>query len=294
MSPALEKILAAKRANTYSDEKSIDELRTEHRAGGAAVPWPAGTTWEAVDVGGVPAEWIACGGPTSGKVFLFIHGGGYYRGSAAATRSTAARISAVSGMRCLSIDYRLAPENTFPAAINDTYTAYKWLLDQGVTPANIVVGGISAGGGLTLALLLKLKETGESQPAGAVPMSAWTDLTQSGDTMHTNAASDPVICKAYLDRMAGLYLGGTDAKTPFASPLFGDLTDLPPLLIQIGTAESMLDDSRRFAERARDAGVDVEYEPWDDMFHGWHGSAHVLDEAQQAIESIGRFCGKVA
>ena len=268
-------------------------MRTEHRAGGAAVPLPEGTTWEAVDAGGVPAEWIACGSPTSGKVFLFIHGGGYYRGSAAATRSTAARISAVSGMRCLSIDYRLAPENTFPAAINDTYTSYKWLLDQGVTPANIVVGGISAGGGLTLALLLKLKETGESQPAGAVPMSAWTDLTQSGDTMHTNAESDPVICKAYLDRMAGLYLGGTDAKTPFASPLFGDLTDLPPLLIQIGTAESMLDDSRRFAERARDAGVDVEYEPWDDMFHGWHGSAHVLDEAQQAIESIGRFCGKV-
>ena len=293
MSPALEKILAAKRANPYSDEKSIDELRTEHRAGGAAVPLPEGTTWEAVDAGGVPAEWIACGSPTSGKVFLFIHGGGYYRGSAAATRSTAARISAVSGMRCLSIDYRLAPENTFPAAIDDTYTAYKWLLKQGVTPADIVVGGISAGGGLTLALLLKLKETRESQPAGAVPMSAWTDLTQSGDTMHTNAESDPVICKAYLDRMAGLYLGGTDAKVPLASPLFGDLTGLPPLLVQIGTAESMLDDSRRFAERARDAGVDVEYEPWEDMFHGWHGSAHVLEEAQQAIESIGRFCGKI-
>ena len=293
MSPALEKILAAKRANPYSDKKSIDELRTEHRAGGAAVPLPEGTTWEPVDAGGVPAEWIACGSPISGKVFLFIHGGGYYRGSAAATRSTAARISAVSGMRCLSIDYRLAPENTFPAAIDDTYTAYKWLLEQGVTPADIVVGGISAGGGLTLALLLKLKETRESQPAGAVPMSAWTDLTQSGDTMHTNAESDPVICKAYLDRMAGLYLGGTDAKMPLASPLFGDLTGLPPLLIQIGTAESMLDDSRRFAERARDAGVDVEYEPWEDMFHGWHGSAHVLEEAQQAIESIGRFCGKV-
>ena len=293
MSSALEKILAAKRTNPYSDEKSIDELRTEHRAGGAAVPLPEGTTWEPVDAGGVPAEWIACGSPISGKVFLFIHGGGYYRGSAAATRSTAARISTVSGMRCLSIDYRLAPENTFPAAIDDTYTAYKWLLKQGVTPADIVVGGISAGGGLTLALLLKLKETRESQPAGAVPMSAWTDLTQSGDTMHTNAESDPVICKAYLDRMAGLYLGGTDAKMPLASPLFGDLTGLPPLLIQIGTAESMLDDSRRFAERARDAGVDVEYEPWEDMFHGWHGSAHILEEAQQAIESIGRFCGKV-
>ena len=193
-------------------------------------------------------------------------------------------------MRCLSIDYRLAPENTFPAAINDTYTSYKWLLEQGVTPADIVVGGISAGGGLTLALLLKLKETGESQPAGAVPMSAWTDLTQSGDTMHTNAESDPVICKAYLDRMAGLYLGPTQRRRLSHRPApaansdrhggeharwrdrarcedaarftisFGDLTGLPPLLIQIGTAESMLDDSRyktRFAAgsaRAMQAG----------------------------------------
>lgn len=293
MSPALEKILAAKRANPYSDDKSIEELRSEHRAGGAAVPLPDGTVWERVDADGVPAEWISCGSTTTDKVFLFIHGGGYYRGSAEATRSTAARISDVSGMRCLSIDYRLAPEHAFPAAVDDTYTAYKWLLGQGMTPDNIVVGGISAGGGLTLALLLKLKETGEDQPAGAVPMSAWTDMTQSGDTMHTNADSDPVICKAYLDRMAGLYLDGVEAKTPLASPLFGDLTGLPPLLIQVGTAESMLDDSRRFADRARDAGVEVDYEPWEDMFHGWHGSAHVLEDAQQAIESIGRFCGKV-
>ncbi|PPR64443.1 MAG: Monoterpene epsilon-lactone hydrolase [Alphaproteobacteria bacterium MarineAlpha4_Bin2] len=293
MGPALEKILDAKRANPYSDEKSIQELRDEHRAGGAVVPLPEGTEWKIIDAGGVPAEWISCGRMASDRVFMFIHGGGYYRGSAEATRSTAARISSVSGMRCLSINYRLAPENTFPAAIDDTYNAYKWLLSQDVAPKDIVVGGISAGGGLTLALLLKLKETGEPQPAGSVPISAWTDMTQSGETMFTNAESDPVICKAYLDRMAELYLAGKTAETPLASPLFGDLAGLPPMLVQVGSAETMLDDSRRFAEKARAAGVNIDYEVWEDMFHGWHGSAHVLEEAVQAIESIGRFCKKV-
>ena len=271
-SPALEQILAAKRADPYSDEKTIEELRANHKAGGAAIPLPDGTTFETVNASGVPSEWIQVPGVDTDRVFLFIHGGGYYRGSAAATRSAASGISKASGMRCLSIDYRLAPENPFPAAIDDTYTAYKWLLDRGIAASNIVVGGISAGGGLTCALLLKLKDQGDPLPAGAVPMSAWTDLTQSGDTMQSNAESDPVICKAYLDRMAGLYLNGADSKTPLAS------------------TESMYDDSRRYAEAAQAAGVDALFEPWDDMFHGWHSSAHVLDEAQQAIDSIGRFC----
>ena len=289
-SPALEQILAAKRADPYSDEKTIEELRANHKAGGAAIPLPDGTTFETVNASGVPSEWIQVPGVDTDRVFLFIHGGGYYRGSAAATRSAASGISKASGMRCLSIDYRLAPEDPFPAAIDDTYAAYKWLLDRGIAASNIVVGGISAGGGLTCALLLKLKDQGDALPAGAVPMSAWTDLTQSGDTMQSNAESDPVICKAYLDRMAGLYLNGADSKTPLASPLYGDFKGLPPMLVQVGTTESMYDDSRRYAEAAQAAGVDATFEPWDDMFHGWHSSAHVLDEAQQAIDSIGRFC----
>lgn len=289
-SPALEKILAARRANPYSDAKSVEQLRNEHRAGGAAIPLPEGTTYEAVKTEGVSAEWVQAPGAAQEKVFLFIHGGGYYRGSAEATRATAAGISAATGMRCLSIDYRLAPEDPFPGAIDDTFTAYTWLLDQGIDASQIVVGGISAGGGLTMALLLKLKDTGTSLPAGAVPMSAWTDLTQSGDSMKTKADDDPIISKAYLDRMAGYYLNGVDVKTPLASPLFGDLKGLPPLLIQVGTAETLLDDSSRLADAARAAGVSVQYEPWDDMFHGWQSSAHVLDEAQQAIDHIGEFC----
>lgn len=293
ISSALETILSKKRAHPYSDKQSIEDLRAEHQLAGTAIPLPDGTVCEAVDAGGVPAEWVSLGSPREENVFLFIHGGAYYRGSAAATRATAARISAAAGMRCLSINYRLAPEHVFPAAIDDTFTSYKWLLEQGVTHDKIVVGGISAGGGLALALLLKLKETRELQPAGAVPMSAWTDLTQSGDSMHANASSDPFICKAYLDRMARQYLDGVEAKTALASPLFGELSGLPPMLIQVGTAESMFDDSQRFADRARDAGVEIEFEPWDDMFHGWHGSAHVLEDAQKAIDSIGRFCRKI-
>ena len=293
ISSALEMILSKKRARPYSDKQLIEDLRAEHQAAGAAIPLPDGTVFEAVDAGGVPAEWISLGSPREENVFLFIHGGAYYRGSAAATRATAARISAAAGMRCLSINYRLAPEHVFPAAIDDTFTSYKWLLEQGVTHDKIIVGGISAGGGLALALLLKLKETRQPQPAGAVPMSAWTDLTQSGDSMHANASRDPFICKAYLDRMARQYLDGVEPRTALASPLFGELSGLPPMLIQVGTAESMFDDSQRFADRAYAAGVEIEFEPWDDMFHGWHGSAHVLEDAQKAIDSIGRFCRKI-
>ena len=222
-----------------------------------------------------------------------MHGGGYYRGSAAATGATVAGVSSASKMRSLSIDDRLAPENPFPAAIDDAYTAYHWLLKQGVDASKIIMGGIPAGGGLAMALLLKLKTLKDSMPAGAVSMSAWTDLTQSGVSMVTKAAEDPVICKAYLDLMAVYYLNELPPKTPLASPLFGDLKGLPLLLVQVGSAETLLDDSGRLADAARKVGVEVEYEIWDDMFHGWHNSAHVLAEGQQAITSIGQFCQRI-
>lgn len=292
MEAALERILAEKRAHPYRPEKSIEELRAEHAASGAAVPLPAGTRHEPIDAGGVPAEWIdidAEGREAPAGWFLFIHGGGYYRGSAAATRATGARIAAATGARVLSIDYRLAPEHPYPAAIDDADAAYHWLLEQGTGPERVVVGGISAGGGLTLALLLRLRDAGEALPAAAVPMSPWTDLTQSGRSFETNAGRDPVISKAYLDRMADLYLGGADPHTPYASPLHGELAGLPPLLIQVGSAETMLDDSVAFARKAEASGVRVALEAWPEMFHGWHGSAHVLSDGELAIERIGEF-----
>ena len=286
----LKNIIAAKRKNPYTENKTIDQLRKETGTAGALIPLPDNTKFKRILAGNVYAEWITCGDVDIDKIFMFIHGGGYYRGSIAATRATVARISAEAKVRCLSIEYRLAPEHPFPAAVDDTYTAYNWLLKEGINPKNIIVSGQSAGGGLCLALLLKIKENNGFQPKGAVAISPWTDLSQSGKTMITNANIDPVISKQYLDRMANLYLSKTPNISPLASPLYGDLSGLPPLLVQVGSAETMLDDSKRFVERAKEAKVDVQIEVWEDMFHGWHGSAHILKEAEEAIKSIGLFC----
>ena len=286
----LKNIIAAKRNNQYTENKTIDQLRKETGTAGALIPLPDNTKFKRILAGNVYAEWITCGDVDTDKIFMFIHGGGYYRGSIAATRATVARISAEAKVRCLSIEYRLAPEHPFPAAVDDTYTAYNWLLKEGINPKNIIVSGQSAGGGLCLALLLKIKENNGFQPKGAVAISPWTDLSQSGKTMITNANIDPVISKQYLDRMANLYLSKTPNISPLASPLYGDLSGLPPMLVQVGSAETMLDDSKRFVERAKEAKVDVQIEVWEDMFHGWHGSAHILKEAEEAIKSIGLFC----
>jgi monoterpene epsilon-lactone hydrolase len=286
----LKNIIAAKRNNPYTENKTIDQLRKETGTAGALIPLPDNTKFKRILAGNVYAEWITCGDVDTDKIFMFIHGGGYYRGSIAATRATVARISAEAKVRCLSIEYRLAPEHPFPAAVDDTYTAYNWLLKEGINPKNIIVSGQSAGGGLCLALLLKIKENNGFQPKGAVAISPWTDLSQSGKTMITNANIDPVISKQYLDRMANLYLSKTPNISPLASPLYGDLSGLPPLLVQVGSAETLLDDSKRFVERAKEAKVDVQIEVWQDMFHGWHGSAHILKEAEEAIKSIGLFC----
>ncbi len=289
----LKEIIAAKRKNPYTEDKSIKQLREETEVSGSKIPLPENTKIEKIMADGVYAEWITCGNVNAEKIFMFIHGGGYYRGSIASTRATVARISEQAGVRCLSIDYRLAPEHPFPAAIDDTYTVYNWIVKQGINPKNIIVSGQSAGGGLCLALLLKIKDDKGDQPLGAVAISPWTDLSQSGDTMKTNEDIDPIISKKYLDRMAGLYLKGSPFSLPLASPLFGDLSKLPPILIQVGTAETMLDDSKRFFEKAKKVNVDINIEIWKDMFHGWHGNAHILKDAELAIQSIGNFCKKL-
>ena len=286
----LKNIIDAKLKNRYTANKTIDQLRKETKDAGNIIPLPKNTKFKRVSVGNIDAEWITCGEFETDKIFMFMHGGGYYRGSIASTRATVARISAEAKVRCLSIEYRLAPEYPFPAAIDDTYTAYNWLLKEGVKPKNIIVSGQSAGGGLCLALLLKLKDKNFFQPRGAIALSPWTDLTQSGKTMKINADIDPVISKKYLDRMANLYLAKTPNTTPLASPLYGELSGLPPLLVQVGSAETMLDDSRRFVEKAKEAKVDVQIEVYKDMFHGWHGSAHILKDGEKAIKNIGLFC----
>lgn len=286
-SPQLEMIIQLLRSRPVLDEFDVVRLRQglEHLV--AASPVPEAVTCTPVTVGDVPCEWIVAEGARDDAVLLYLHGGGYCIGSINTHRALVARLSAATGMRGLAVDYRLAPEHPFPAAVDDATAVYRWLLAEGVAPSRVVVAGDSAGGGLTLATLLAVRDARLPRPAGGVCLSPWTDLEVTGATMDTHAERDPMIQRAGALRLAAAYLGATHAQTPLASPLHADLRGLPPLLIQVGTAETLLDDSVRFAERARAADVDVTLEPWEDMIHVWQAFAPLLPEADAAITAIG-------
>jgi acetyl esterase/lipase len=194
----------------------------------------------------------------------------------------------------LVIDYRLAPEHPHPAAVDDAVAAYRWMLTQGLKPPRVAVAGDSAGGGLTVATLLAIRDAKLPLPAAGACLSPWVDLEGIGESMTTRAGVDPIVQKPGLLQMAAAYLAGKDPRTPLAAPLYADLSGLPPLLIQVGTAETLLDDASRLAERARKAGVTVSYEPWESMIHVWHLFAPMLDEGQQAIDRVGEFVRKQA
>jgi monoterpene epsilon-lactone hydrolase len=244
---------------------------------------------EPVDAGGVKAEWIVPPGAADDRVVLYLHGGGYVMGSINTHRAMIARIARASKARALALDYRMAPEHPFPAAVEDATAAYRWLLAQGYKPGKIAISGDSAGGGLTLATLLSLRDAHTPLPAAAAPISPWTDMEGTGASVKTRAAKDPMVGSSNLLPMAKMYIGDQDAKNPLASPLHGDYRGLPPLLIQVGDAEILLDDSTRVAERAKAAGVEVDLEVWDEMMHVWHVFAKILPEGQQAIDKIGEF-----
>ena len=250
---------------------------------------PSDVESRVVNAGGVPAQWIVPPAANAERVILYLHGGGYTMGSCNTHRAMIARIARASDARALAIDYRLAPENPFPAAVEDATAAYRWLLSEDHSPGKIVIAGDSAGGGLTLAALAALRDSGVPLPAGAVPISPWTDLEGTGDSVRSRANRDPMIQPGGLSEMASMYLGGADAKNPLASPLHADFRGFPPLLIQVGDAEILLDDATRVAARAKAAGVEVKLEVWDDMIHVWHVFAKLLPEGQQAIDRIGRF-----
>ncbi len=244
---------------------------------------------EPVSANGVPAEWITAPAADTGRSVLYLHGGGYTIGSIKTHRCLAGWISRAAQARVLLIDYRLAPENPFPAAVDDAVAAWRFMLDSGVKPSRAVVGGDSAGGGLAVATLLAIRDASLPLPAAGVCLSPWVDLEGTGESMKTKADVDPMVGSGNLADMASAYLGGRDPKTPLASPLYADLRGLPPLLIQVGTAEVLLDDSSRLAERARKAGVEVAYEPWEHMIHVWQIFVPMLDEAKQAVERIGAY-----
>ena len=240
-------------------------------------------------VEGVPAEWITPPGSSTGRLILYFHGGSYNSGSINSHRSLVANIAASAKSRLLTIDYRLAPEHPFPMGLEDAIAAYRWLSQNEFPPEQIVVAGDSSGGGLALSLLLSLRETDEPLPAAAVCLSPWTDLACMGESWQTNAKRDIMLDGSLLKQSAELYLGETDPLNPLASPLYADLRGLPPLLIQVGSEENLLSDSTCFAERARDAGIDVRLEVWEGMQHEWHFASNILPEARTAIDHIGQF-----
>lgn len=274
--PAPETMTIAERRAQYDRAEKVFALPTEMAA-------------EAIQAGGRPAEWLRTPTSRTDAALLYLHGGGYVIGSARSHRHLAGAIAAGAGMACLFPDYRLAPEHPFPAAVDDAVSAYEWLLERGVEAPRVVIAGDSAGGGLVVATLLALRQRGLVLPAAGVCISPWVDLTCSGASYETKAARDPIVKRQGVLQMAQHYLGGADAKTPLASPLFADLSGLPPLLIHVGSDEVLLDDATQLAERMRAAGGKVELEVWPDMIHVWHWFLPWLDEARAAVDGIGRF-----
>jgi len=238
------------------------------------------------------AEWVRPSAVRNDCSILYLHGGGYTMGSCTTHRALVARMAIASQTPALLIEYRLAPENPFPAALEDTLKAYHYLLDQGVTPGRIIFAGDSAGGSLAVAAAVYLREEKEQLPGGIVCISAWADLTLSGETMSTCAKTDPMLSRETSSLHASWYVGQHDPKEPLISPVFADLSELSPMLIQVGEHEILLSDSLRLAEKARQAGVDVTLEVWEGMWHVWHVLAGFIPESQRAIDRIGAFIRK--
>lgn len=291
-SQQLQMIVEALRARPDSAELSIQDQRAAFQELASQFQPAQDVRCEPVDAGGIPAEWITTPEAGHERAIYYLHGGGYVMGSIGTHRDMISRLSRAARARALAIDYRLAPENPFPAAVEDSTSAYRWLISTGVDPARLVIAGDSAGGGLTMATLVALRDAGDPLPAAAVCLSPWVDLEGVGESMTTRAEVDPMVQRESLLQSAKAYLRDADPRTPLAAPLYADLSGLPPLLIQVGTAETLLDDSTRLAERARAAGVEVILELWDDMIHVWQFCAAMLPEGQQAIDRIGEFVRK--
>ena len=271
------------------DSLTGPEQRVQYDRAEKAFPVPGDVKVERVTARSVPAEWLTTPADSPDAAVLYLHGGGYVIGSPRSHRHLAAAIGAAAEAAVLLPDYRLAPEHPFPAALDDAVIAYRWLLEKNVAPQRIVIAGDSAGGGLTVATLLALRDAGAPMPAAGVCISPWVDLSCSLPTHTTRAAVDPIVTREGVGAMATAYLAGQDPKTPLASPLFADLRGLPPLLIHVGDDEVLLDDSLELADRARKAGVDVTLDVRPQMIHVWHWFFPMLDEGQQAIDRIGEF-----
>ena len=252
-------------------------------------PLPPGLTLSNLTLGGVPAEQISPQDGSARGIFLHLHGGGYVMGAPAGSRALTAAIAERARMSVVSLDYRLAPQHRFPAALEDAVGAYGALLAGGARPGEIAIGGESAGGGLAVAALAAARDQGLPAPACVVALSPWADLACEGGSYEALSGRDPLLTRDVLLQMARDYLGEADAADPRASPALADLTGLPPLLIQVGAEEVLLDDARRLAERARACAVDATLQVWPDMIHVWQMFAAMLPQGDAAIDAIVAF-----
>lgn len=267
----------------------LAERRRRLDALGGSYALPGDIRVEPTRANGVPAEWTEAPGADAARVLLYLHGGGYVAGSLTSHRPMVAEAGRQAGLRTLALDYRLAPEHPFPAALEDAVAGYRHLLEQGFAPARIAVGGDSAGGGLAAALLVALRDQGLPLPGCAWLISPWVDLESSFPSMASKAAADPMVQKPYLLEIAPMYHGATSARTPLVSPIHADLHGLPPLLLQVGSAETLLDEDVAFAGRAGAADVAVTLEIWPEMIHVWHLFHPQLAAGRRAIAAAGQF-----
>jgi monoterpene epsilon-lactone hydrolase len=273
----------------WDENTSIADFRKQcENTNGTLARLPEGVAVETLTVAGLQAEWLSLAGADKERVILYAIGGGYVSGSCNDHRAMVAKIVKGSGISTLLLQHRLAPEHPYPAALEDMLAGYGWLLEQGTSPENIMIVGESAGGGLALATLLALRDKGLPLPAGAVALSPWTDLALTGESRRTKAkvCLSPMgmaeVCTKY-------YVGDHDPYDPWVSPLYGDLHDLPPLLIYVGEYETLLDDSTRFAAKAKEAGVDVTLRVGEGMIHCYPLLAPLFPEATQALDEICTF-----
>jgi epsilon-lactone hydrolase len=250
---------------------------------------PAGVEFEKVDLAGIPAAWLRPANAGSTRVILYLHGGGYVVGSIDGYRMLCGLMAQTLQTNLLIPEYRLAPEQPFPAAMKDALTIYRWLLGQGYRSENIIIAGDSAGGGLSVATVLALRTAGEPLPAAVVCLSPWADLTHQGQSHHTQAQAEVVLKTEVLKEWALCYTDAANLINPLVSPVYADFHSFPPLLIQVGSEEILLDDARTLAEKAQAAGVDVTLKVWDGLWHVWHALGDLIPENQRAFKEIGQF-----
>ena len=290
----LEPVIREVRAvfESWGPDTSMETIRGDWETLFAKVVPLEGTRIEKVTAGGVDGEWIRASNARKDRVVLYLHGGGYVMGSVNSHRHLCERLSRASATTVLALNYRLAPEHVFPAALDDALSAYRWLLAQGYAANQLAIAGDSAGGGLSLATLLKLKIEKIPLPACAVLLSPWADLQCTGQSMDSRDAVDPMVHKPLTLNLATVYMNAADPAQPLASPVNADLHGLPPLMIHVGANETLLDDAVRIAERAEKAGVLAELKIWSGQIHVFQIFADRVDEGEASIRELGAFVSK--